>query len=67
MNIRAGTLDDTTWLVPLAHTFLKSAQPWVLPAANAECHDSARPISGRWRRNGAPCGRNFPAKISSAP
>jgi hypothetical protein len=39
VNVRAGTLDDTAWLVPVAHMFLKSAQPWVLPAATAECHE----------------------------
>jgi len=38
INLRAGTLDDTTWLVPVMHMYMKSAQPWVLPAANAECH-----------------------------
>jgi hypothetical protein len=48
VNLRAGTLDDTTWLVPVAHLFMKSAQPWVqswvqswvLPAATAECHET---------------------------
>ncbi len=40
VNLRAGTLDDTSWLVPAAHMFTRSAQPWVLPAANAECHDT---------------------------
>jgi hypothetical protein len=44
INLRAGTLDDTTWLVPAAHMFMKSAQPWVqpwvLPAADAECHQT---------------------------
>ncbi len=38
VNIRAGTLDDTAWLVPVAHMYVRSAQPWVLPATNAECH-----------------------------
>lgn len=38
VNLRAGTLDDTTWLVPVAHMFTRSAQPWVLAAAGAECH-----------------------------
>jgi hypothetical protein len=38
VNLRAGTLDDTAWLVPVMHMYLKSAQPWVLPAADAECH-----------------------------
>jgi hypothetical protein len=40
VNLRAGTLDDTSWLVPAAHMFTRSAQPWVLPAARAECHDT---------------------------
>src|SRR5271170_5358260 len=35
VNLRAGTLDDTSWLVPAAHMFMRSAQSWVLPAANA--------------------------------
>jgi hypothetical protein len=39
VNLRAGTLDDTTWLVPVAHMFMKSAQAWVQPAADAECHE----------------------------
>jgi Uncharacterized conserved protein len=39
-NLRAGTLDDTTWLIPVMHMFMRSAQPWVLPAAHAECHDT---------------------------
>jgi hypothetical protein len=41
INVRAGTLDDTTWLVPVMHMFMKSAQPWVLPADGAECHAMA--------------------------
>jgi hypothetical protein len=53
MNIRAGTLDDTKWLVPVAHLFMKSAQPWVLPVANAECFEIGlsdfRPLAEKWR------------------
>ena len=26
--VRPGTLDDTTWLRPVAHVWTKSAQPW---------------------------------------
>ena len=26
--IRAGTLDDTSWLRPHAHLWTRSAQPW---------------------------------------
>jgi hypothetical protein len=53
MTVRAGTLDDTAWLVPVAHMFMRSAQPWVLPAANAECHETGpkdfRPLLLAWR------------------
>ena len=53
MNLRAGTLDDTGWLVPVAHMFMKSAQPWIQPAANAACHevgpDDFRPLAKAWR------------------
>ena len=27
--VRAGTLDDTSWIVPTAHIWTASAQPWV--------------------------------------
>jgi hypothetical protein len=53
VNLRAGTLDDTKWLAPVAHLFIKSAQPWVLPAANAACHeggpDDFRPLVQAWQ------------------
>ena len=28
-SLRPGTLDDTTWLRPVAHMWTRSAQPWV--------------------------------------
>jgi len=37
VNVRAGTLDDTSWLLPLAHYFMRSAQPWQRPAGDAAC------------------------------
>jgi hypothetical protein len=58
INVRAGTLDDTKWLVPIAHMFLRSAQPWstrswASPAVNAECHETGpadfRPLARKWR------------------
>jgi len=53
VNIRAGTLDDTAWLVPVAHMFTRSSQPWVQPAVDAECHEIGpedfRPLGERWR------------------
>jgi hypothetical protein len=32
-NVKAGTLDDTSWLAPQMHTWTSSKQPWFeLPA-----------------------------------
>jgi hypothetical protein len=53
VNIRAGTLDDTKWLVPVAHMYLKSSQPWISPAVGAECHeigpDDFTQLAQKWR------------------
>jgi hypothetical protein len=53
MSLRAGTLDDTKWLVPAAHMFMRSAQGWVRPTADAECHEIAPDDFGqaaaKWR------------------
>jgi hypothetical protein len=53
MNVRAGTLDDTKWLTPVAHMFLKSALPWVQPGPGAECYqagpDDFRSLAAKWR------------------
>jgi hypothetical protein len=53
INVRAGTLDDTKWLTPVAHMFLRSAQGWVQPAPGAECHETGpgdfRPLAEKWR------------------
>jgi hypothetical protein len=29
-SLRAGTLDDASWAVPIAHTFVRSAIPWAV-------------------------------------
>jgi hypothetical protein len=34
-----GTLDDTSWLRPVAHVFMRSAQPWE-QISNVECFDT---------------------------
>jgi hypothetical protein len=53
MNPRAGTLDDTGWLIPAGHIFMSSAQPWIQPAAGVDCYESEppdfRPLAGKWR------------------
>ncbi|WP_428540003.1 GFA family protein [Rhodopila sp.] len=39
ITVRAGGLDDTSWLVPAFHMFVRSAQPWIqLPAP--DCYDT---------------------------
>jgi hypothetical protein len=57
MTIRAGTLDNTSWLAPSAHTFMESAQPWLQPhfssGTDAECHETSPsdfwPLARKWR------------------
>jgi hypothetical protein len=29
LSIKAGSLDDTQWLLPIAHIWVQSAQPWL--------------------------------------
>ena len=53
LSVRAGTLDDTSWMVPAAHFYTRSAQPWFKPADGAECfeeqpHDFAELVEA-WR------------------
>jgi hypothetical protein len=38
--VRAGTLDDASWLRPIAHVYLRSAQSWERVPNNAECFES---------------------------
>ncbi|UPJ49095.1 GFA family protein [Bradyrhizobium sp. 200] len=40
VSLRAGTLDDTSWLSPVAHFFTRSAQSWVQPAPGAQCFET---------------------------
>jgi hypothetical protein len=53
INLRAGTLDDTKWLIPVAHIFRRSAQGWVQPAPGAACHetqpDDFHLLAKKWR------------------
>ena len=56
VNLRAGTLDDTSWLTPVAHFFMRSAQNWMNSAAASECHETAGPadalpLAAVWRAN----------------
>ncbi len=39
LNIKAGSLDDTSWLHPAGHIWTKSKQPWVVLPENALTYD----------------------------
>jgi hypothetical protein len=39
ISVRAGTLDDTSWLRPIAHIYLRSAQAWQRIPNVSECFD----------------------------
>lgn len=40
INVRAGTLDDRSWLVPAMHVWTRSKQPWVVIPAGATEFDA---------------------------
>jgi hypothetical protein len=40
INVRAGTLDDTRWVRPVAHLFMRSAQPWETVSDDALCFET---------------------------
>lgn len=35
VNVKPGTLDDTSWVRPMGHLWLGSAQPWFEPPLDA--------------------------------
>ena len=39
LNIKPGTLDDTSWLTPGLHLWTKSKQPWVPIPEGVRCFD----------------------------
>ena len=53
MTVRAGTLDDTSWLWPAAHHFMRSAQPWETVSREAQCFETMPPdmrvVADAWR------------------
>jgi len=53
VNVRAGTLDDTTWLVPVAHFLMREAQGWERLGDEAECFEALPPdfrsLMAKWR------------------
>jgi hypothetical protein len=57
--VKAGSLDDTSWLFPVGHIWTRSAQPWVaIPQDAANCDvqpASFASIIEAWRRHCSAC------------
>lgn len=54
LNIKAGTLNDTTWLHPAGHIWTQSKQPWVTLGENAlnyarQPQDDDAALIARWQ------------------
>ena len=54
LNIKAGTLDDTSWLVPAGHIWISSKQPYVVIGEDELAYprqpeDKSAAIMERWR------------------
>jgi hypothetical protein len=45
-TVRAGTLDDTSWLRPTVHFWTRSAQPWVLPEGSQRFETQPADLTG---------------------
>lgn len=53
--LKPGTLDDTSWLVPVGHIWTRSAQPWVTFEADTvvfEGHPDIAKLIEAWQRRG---------------
>jgi hypothetical protein len=46
VNVRAGSLDDTSWISDVAHLWTRSAQPWVHFDADSLTHET-QPVDYR--------------------
>jgi hypothetical protein len=53
--VRGGTLDDTSWLQPVAHIWARSAQPWFVFPNGVKTYDgqpgSMDELAELWRRH----------------
>lgn len=55
INIKAGTLDDTSWLIPAGHIWTSSKQPFVKLASDEICYeaqpeDNYAALRARWQQ-----------------
>lgn len=58
LSLKAGSLDDTRWLRPIAHIWLKSAQPWLAVDQEAALCFTREPddeaaLASRWQQQSA--------------
>jgi hypothetical protein len=49
VGLRAGTVDNTSWLAPVAHIWTRSAQPWVKFSDDMLVFDTAPDNYGQLR------------------
>ena len=59
LSVKAGSLDDTTDLVPTSHLWVKRAQPWMRPLIASSCCFESEPddddtLAGQWRNANSP-------------
>jgi hypothetical protein len=47
ISLKPGTLDDTSWLNPSHHVFVRSAQPWMIFPEDAQVFDTV-PSDRKW-------------------
>ena len=54
LNIKAGSLDHTKWLVPAGHIWVRSKQPWVILPEDALTYETQPEnydaLAKKWRR-----------------
>src|SRR5690606_4727862 len=55
LNVKAGTLDDTSWLVPAGHIWTQSRQPFIAFADDDLVYqrspeDGFEALASRWRQ-----------------
>ena len=49
VTVKGGSLDDTTWLRPVAHLWVSRKQPWVVLDPDVPAHDTQPDDLAAWR------------------
>ncbi|MEM7127698.1 MAG: GFA family protein [Chloroflexota bacterium] len=59
VNVKPGTLDNTRWLRPVGHLWIKSVQPWIV-IPDATLRFDAQPADfAHYSKNGISFGNSF--------